>query len=301
MSFWRGRHTLIIGVLLSLLFNVEAQTTAGGDSANPGCYSRCGFIFLDYDPTKMLELCDKSTSLGGLFVDNISACADCISKNNALSSYYDQKDAQDTLDIVNLCQSNFPTSHDEMVSAMSVISEQASLVGEIATVPASLSATGTVPTDVPATQTSLTEGVAGGTAQPFTTGRSGETRVQIGTIATLGPGFQPVDETLIVNSREGSKAWIAGAVVGPIAGVALIVAAIFYVRGRRRLERAKAELPLDVKEDVPSATYEKPELPTQGSERHELEGQNAVEIPANTPPQELGSNAVAELPADERR
>lgn len=223
-----------------------------------------GYIQLDYDPTNMVELCNKSSSLGGLFVDNISACADCVSNKGGLNSFFDQSDAQDALDIVNLCQSNFPTNHDEMVSAMSVISERAGLVGSIATAPISSTSTTAPATGVPAT---TTEAVP--SASETTTDES---------------------------THSENKGWIAGAVIGPIAGVALVI--MVFILLRRRKRRQSTELPADSKDGV-GHLYEKAELPAEGNEQHELSAQTAIETKAKTAPQELASNAVSELPANE--
>lgn len=228
-----------------------------------------GYIQLDYDPTKMPEFCNKSSSLGSLALSNFQACANCVQKNGELSSYFDRGDAQDALDIVNLCQSNFATNHSEMVSAMSVISKIGGVVGTIAT--ASFTQTST---SIPTTSASTTN--------------TGPTLPAPASPTPNPPGSG--------SSDPDSQAWIAGPVVGSVAGVAIIVIAVLFIRKRHKRRQAAEATADDYKGGT--ALYDKPELPAEGIIRHELDAQPVVETTGKSPPQELHSGEISELPAN---
>ncbi|KAJ5182826.1 hypothetical protein N7492_000442 [Penicillium capsulatum] len=239
---------------------IAAQTTMR--AANPGCYSSCRFIDMDFDGERIKELCNETTSLGSLFNGNMENCADCVRTNKALNStYYTQKDAQDTLRIVNLCQANFPTNHTNIVSAMSVIKQYGSVYGDIATAQATTSATS------PATGVSAT-------ATPTPTVASPPARD---------------------DSTSGNKAWIAGAVIGPVAAVAIVLAGVFFLM-RRRKENHMADSSTNG-----GHVYEKSELPAESRQRVELPSEHAVEAAVRVAPQELDAAVLAELPGHDSR
>ncbi|KAJ5963382.1 uncharacterized protein N7479_003258 [Penicillium vulpinum] len=265
MFFYRGLALLVGFVVLS---NVGAQTTL---DSYPGCYSSCGFVITDYKAGEfqMQALCDKSTSGGGLFFDNIEECANCVRTNNGLSSYFDLEDAEEIITVLQICPTAFPDSRDEMVSAILVISEYGHLAKTTTT---EANTTTLSSTAVPATSVSAT------TTQPPS--------------RTETP---PVDES----SHSEDKAWIAGPVVGSIVGVALvIVAAIFVLKRHKRNQGAGAAVDLN---NQRGDAYEKAELPGEGKARHGLAIHNAMELDSNISAQELASREICELPGDERR
>lgn len=207
----------------------------------------------------MSDVCDTSSSLGDLFTTNIGECADCVRNSTGLNAtYYDNKDAQQTLKVVNLCQSDYPTNHSEMVSAMSVILKYGKMSATIAPHKATSSPTRT-PTSVPVTSTPTASHPPAASNQ---------------------------------NPRSKSKSWIAGAVIGPIAAAGIALGVLLFVLKRQRKGQGDK---LDSKNA--SFVYEKTELPAQGNQRVELPTEHAVEAAANPAPQELESNFVAELPA----
>ncbi|KAL3471029.1 hypothetical protein BJX99DRAFT_238210 [Aspergillus californicus] len=244
--------------------NAAAQTTT--PSAYPGCYVYCRYAHQDYDPERVSELCDKERSLGGLFLSNMKQCADCLDEEDELSSYFDTGDAQDLLDMVNLCQANAPTNHSEMVSAMSVISDVAELVGTIGT-PA-YTASSTSVTTTSAAETTTTDPVSTPTAM--------------------------ADE----DSGSESRAWVAGPVVGAVVGVAGIILAAFLL-WRRYNQRQSIQDPADEDKGA-DPLHTKPELAGESIMRHELEAQRPVETVAKAPPQELSSGEVFELPDNQK-
>lgn len=215
---------------------------------------------MDFDPTSMSDVCDTSSSLGDLFTKNIGECANCVRNQTGLNTtYYDGKDAQQTLKVVNLCQSDYPTNHSEMVSAMSVISKYGKMSGTIAPHKATSSPTRT-PTSVPTTATPTGSHPPAGNQNP----------------------------------RVKSKSWIAGAVIGPIAAAGVALGVLLFVLRRQRKGQGNK-----ISSKNASFVYEKTELPAQGNQRVELPTEHAVEAAANPAPQELESNFVAELPARE--
>ncbi|OJJ01902.1 hypothetical protein ASPVEDRAFT_83424 [Aspergillus versicolor CBS 583.65] len=244
---------------------VSSTSTYSTSSANPGCYGYCRYLEMDYDPGRTEELCDKERGLGSLFLENIKTCADCVRDEGGLSDYFDTVDAQDALKIVNLCQSLYTSDHSEMVSAMSVILETGSVMGSIS------------PTKSPTS-----------TSAPTATQSSGA--------ETTTDASSEQDASSDDSSTSESRAWIAGPVVGSIAGVSGIIGAAFLII-RRRNRRKNAE---DTAEQGsgPEQLHEKPELPTEEHVRHELDGHHAVETEARAPPQELYSGETVELPAD---
>lgn len=227
---------------------------------------------MDFDPTRMDDLCDEASSLGDLFNQNMENCADCVRDNNGLNStHYDQGDAQDTLRVVNLCQANFPTNHSNIVSAMSVISKYGKVVGAIA--PAQTTTSATTPlANVPATATAT----ATSSSTPINT--------------------PPVNAGL----QSGSKAWIAGAVIGPIAAVAIFAIGILIILKRRKAKNSRLKSSTSNIESTERGGYvfEKSELPAQGHERVELPTEHVVEADVRLPPQELESTVLAELQGD---
>lgn len=209
-------------------------------------------------------------------------CADCVRKNDGLSSYFDESDAQDVLDMVNLCQSLFPESHEEMVSAMSVIKNQGDVVGTLVSAPRASRAFGTPAIDALATGIDVTTT----TTEPTASSQSEPTN--------------STDEDSKPSSEE-NKSWIAGAVIGPVVGAALLRGIYVFILKRRKQRRNDAEPAIDEKKEEGGwATYEKTELPTKEHELHELNAENAKEAPTVQAPQELNSTVVAELPGDER-
>ncbi|KAL2850291.1 hypothetical protein BJY01DRAFT_209983 [Aspergillus pseudoustus] len=282
LTHFAGLVVLLVISAIVLANNVAAQTATTTSLANnPGCYARCRYIQLDYDPTRMDELCDKERSLGSLFLDNIKSCAECVEEEGELSEYFDRANAQDALDIVNLCQSLFGTDHEEMVSAMSVISSVGGVVGTIASPSVTVNSTTNVPTSTTSSTTTTTTDPSSPTPNPAT------------------------DESA---PSEESSAWIAGPVVGSVAGVAVIIAAALLLLRRRR-KRRQATADPDNGEDKDHSKggaddhhlYGKPELPGEGHTRHELDGHSAaVETIARPPPQELDAGEVvgAELPTN---
>lgn len=218
------------------------------------------------DPAETEELCDKEHNLGWQFVDNLKHCADCIKKRGGLSErFFDQGDAQDALDLVNLCQSLYTSDHKEMISAMSVIMETGSVVGYIST---QITPTST-------TSANLTTTTQTSTSETTTEANSPS--------PTVSPKNQPVSE---------SRAWVAGPVVGSVAGVSGIIGAAFLLIRRRRRQSDKS---IAGKDGGPNQLHDKPELPAE--EIHHR--QSPVETTAKAlPPQELHSAEIAELPAD---
>jgi hypothetical protein len=73
-----------------------------------------------------------------------------------------------------------------------------------------------------------------------------------------------------VKEKKGSNAWIAGAVVGPVAGLALIGAAIFIFMRRRGKKNTPAPSaaadPAPAYPGPPDAQYQKPYLPMDQSQ-----------------------------------
>lgn len=224
---------------------------------------------MDFDPTRMDELCNEERSLGSLFNNNMEKCADCVRGNGLNSKWYDGKNAQDTLRIVNLCQANFPTNHSNVVSAMSVIKKYGSVYGSIVPARTFTSATATTP------RTSVA-------AKATTTSPSAPV------IATTTSPSAPVTQ----DSESGSKAWIAGAVIGPIAAAAIVLAGVLIVLKRRKRRQTHIE-----SSEIGGHVYEKSELPAEGRQRVELPMEHVVvEAPVKLPPQELESTVRAELP-----
>ncbi|KAJ5446658.1 hypothetical protein N7445_001479 [Penicillium cf. griseofulvum] len=249
----------------SILSNVHAQTPTSG-SSNPGCYASCRYLWMDYQPLEMRELCNQSTSLGSLFFINVEDCANCVRTNNGLSSYFDKEDAEEAITVMDFCQSAIPMSRKEMVSAISIISKYGHLAGTTAT---------PISTVAPVTSKSPTT-----THSPTTQSTS--------------PVVTPVDE----NPHSEDRAWIAGPVVGSVAGVALVVvAAIFVMKRHKQHQSTKAVV--DVNNE--SGRYEKAELPAEGNTRHELASQNTVELDSEIGAQELASREVWELPGEGKR
>lgn len=220
---------------------------------------------MDYDPGRTEELCDKERGLGSLFLENIKTCADCVRDEGGLNDYFDTVDAQGALKIVNLCQSLYTSDHSEMVSAMSVILETGSVMGSIS------------PTKSP-------------------TSTSAPTATQSSVAETTTDASPEQDASSDDSSSSESRAWIAGPVVGSVAGVSAIIGAAFLII-KRRSRRKNGE---DTAEQGsgPDQLHEKPELPAEEHVRHELDGHHAVETEARVPPQELYSGEAAELPAD---
>ncbi len=210
-------------------------------------------------------MCDKERGLGELFLGNMKDCADCIREKGRINDYFDVGDAQEILKIVNLCQSLYTTDHSEMVSAMSVILETGSVYGFIS------------PTKSP-TSTSV----------PTMTGSS-----DAGT--TTDAGSSDSAASTEDSSTSESSAWIAGPVVGSVAGVFLIIGAPFLII--RRLNRREEAQDAAEQGSGPDKLHEKPELSAEERIRHELDGQNALETEARVPPQELYSGEAVELPA----
>ncbi|KAJ5373534.1 hypothetical protein N7517_005540 [Penicillium concentricum] len=73
------------------------------------------------------------------------------------------------------------------------------------------------------------------------------------------PAVTPVDK----NPQSEDRAWIAGPVVGSVAGVTLVIFAIFVLKRRKRGQSAKVAV--DVNNE---GGYDKVELPAEGNARH---------------------------------
>lgn len=235
----------------------------------------------DYDPGRTEELCNKEHQLGRLFLNNLKACAECIKEKGHLDDYFDKVDAQNARDYVNLCQSLDTSDHKEMVSAMSVIMETGGVLGDISKQVMSTSITSPTSTNAPTTNFATTT----------QTSKSETTSQTSSSTPTGTTESQPASEA-------SSKAWIAGPVVGSVAGVSGIIGAAFLLIRRRNRRQKAAQLTAE-QDGGPSKPYEKPELPAEERIRHELDGQSQspVEAMAKVPPQELNSVEVAELPA----
>lgn len=236
------------------------------DISRPNLTSPPGYIELDYDPGQTEDLCDKERSLGSLFLENIKTCADCVRDEGGLNDFFDTVDAQDALKIVNLCQSLYTSDHSEMVSAMSVILETGSVLGNIS--PTKSPTSTSVPT---ATQTRESE-------------------------ATTDASSSEPTASTEDSASSGSRAWVAGPVVGSVAGVSGIIGAAFLIIRRRN--RRKTAQDTTEQGSGPDELHDKPELPAEERIRHELDGQYPAETEARTAPQELNAGEVAELPAD---
>lgn len=91
--------------------------------------------------------------------------------------------------------------------------------------------------------------------------------------------------------HSNSRAWIAGAVAGPIAGVSLVVIAVFTAI-KRSHRRQNINTVTSADKGI-GYLYGKSELSAEPRELHELEARDAVETTANIPPQELGSTEIA--------
>ncbi|ROW02472.1 hypothetical protein VMCG_06040 [Cytospora schulzeri] len=95
------------------------------------------------------------------------------------------------------------------------------------------------------------------------------------------------------NSTSNSKAWIAGAVIGPVVGVSLILLGMFFLR-RRRLSNKQPPY------DSENKTNEKPELHADSLPApriYEMDGmQNSIELEVSEAPQELPAEGPAKKP-----
>ncbi|KAJ5174273.1 uncharacterized protein N7482_000150 [Penicillium canariense] len=79
--------------------------------------------------------------------------------------------------------------------------------------------------------------------------------------------------TTSTSESNSSKAWIAGAVVGPVAGVAVIAGLAWFMFRRKQKETESEKSQEQIYTDLPQELYTAPqELPASNSElRHELD------------------------------
>ncbi|ROW00144.1 hypothetical protein VSDG_03616 [Cytospora chrysosperma] len=109
--------------------------------------------------------------------------------------------------------------------------------------------------------------------------------------STVGPTSSVVNGT--TSSSSTSRAWIAGAVIGPVAGISLILLGMFLLR-HRRLAKNQAPHESDI------ITNEKPELHADSLPAprvYEMDGmQDSIELEVSEAPQELPAEGLSKTP-----
>lgn len=90
-----------------------------------------------------------------------------------------------------------------------------------------------------------------------------------------------------VTEGSSSKAWVAGAVIGPITAILIVTLGFFLMRKRKEKQRRLPE------EDMASKLNEKPQLDDTGISRGELASQDIKEVGTETQRKELEGEVAA--------
>ncbi|KAE9373225.1 hypothetical protein N431DRAFT_226243 [Stipitochalara longipes BDJ] len=215
------------------------------------CYAVCNNAYIEAQKAgKTPALC----AAGSAFLADVGQCQDCIvahgdSTNASLTTYVDPEFAP----FLDFCANSTTNS-----SGSSLISSQLSVLSVAATIQAALSSKASEGSLSIVTQISTVVSVSILTVQePSATSTSNPT-------ASPNPTPHP-----------SSKAWIAGAVIGPVLFAFAIVLALFFYRSRNRKRNEPITATDDAEKKDDKAQLHGDSIATK---YHELEGERSPEL-----------------------